>query len=110
MADHDNHGGAFFFSSAHGHNILIFFGIMNYSIGATKIRFSLKKLQVVRFIDTDLPQIANGNFSAANVKLTGQALSLITSKMGDVAMDLADSTDTVNKLWLRLHSQYHEKR
>lgn len=110
MADYANHGGAFFSSSAHGYNILIFLGIKNYSIGTTKMHFSLKALQAIRFIEADPLQIANGNFSAANVKLTRQTLSLITSKMGDVAIDLADVADTIKELWLKLHSQYHEKR
>lgn len=33
----------------------------------------------------------------------------MTSKMGDAAMDLATSAETVKELWLRLLTQYHEK-
>ena len=66
-------------------------------------------LQAVGLIEADSPQTANGTFPAANVKLTGQALSLMTSKIGDAAMDLAGGADTVKELQSRLHSQYHEK-
>ena len=34
----------------------------------------------------------------------------MTSKMGDVAIDLADGADKVKELWSRLHFQYHKKR
>lgn len=37
-----------------------------------------------------------------NVKLTGQALSLMTSEMGDAAMDIVTGADTVKELWSRL--------
>lgn len=73
------------------------------------MRFFLAGLQAVGLIDTDPSRIANGGFSAANVRLTGQALSLITSKMSDVVMDLASGADIVKELWFRLYSQYHEK-
>lgn len=105
MADYDDHAGASSTSSAHGRNIPILLGIENYSIWATRMRFSLGRLQAVGLIDADPPRIGNGGFSAANVRLTGQVLSLITSKMGDVAMDLAGK-----ELWSRALAQYYEKR
>lgn len=74
------------------------------------MRFFLGGLQAVGLIDADPPRAANGNSSAANVRLTGQALSLMISKMGDAAMDLAGGADTVKVLWSRLLAQYHEKR
>lgn len=108
MADHDEHEGASYSSFALGYNIPNFLGIENYSICATRMRFPLGGLQAVGLIEADPPRTANrnGNFSAANVKLTGQALSLMTSKMGDAAMGLAGSSDTVKELWSRLNSQY----
>lgn len=109
MADYDDHAGVFSTSSVHGHNIPIFLGIENYSIWATRMRFSLGGLQAVGLIDADPPRIGNGGFSTANVRLTGQALSLMTSKMDDATMDLAGGTETVKKLWSRLYAQYHEK-
>lgn len=81
MADQDNHGKASSSSSsAHGHNILILFGIEDYSIWATRMRFSLGGLQAVGLIDADPPQTTNGNFSLTNVRLTGQALSLMNQQ------------------------------
>lgn len=61
------------------------------------------------FFEADPPQSVNRNFTAANVKLTGQALSLMTSKMGDAAIHLADGAETVKELWSRLYLQYHKK-
>ena len=110
MADYDDHAGVSSTSSAHGHNIPILLGIENYSIWATRMRFSLDRLKAVGPIDADPPRIGNGSFSEANVRFTGQALSLITSKMSDAAMDLAGGAETVKELWSRLYSQYHEKR
>ncbi len=81
-----------------GHNIPILLRIENESIWETRMRFSLGGLQAVGLINADPPRIANGSFYAANVKLTGQALSLMTSKMGDVAMDLAGAAETVKEL------------
>lgn len=103
ITDHNEYGEAFFSLSIHGHNIPILFGIENYSIWATKIHFSLGGFQAVRFIEADSPQNANKNFLVANVKLTRQALSLIISKIGDMAMDLVGSVDTIKELWSRLH-------
>lgn len=72
--------------------------------------FSLGGLQAgLGLIEADPPRTVNGNFSAANVKLTGEALSFMTSKMGDAAMDLADGAETVKELLSRLYLQYHEK-
>lgn len=73
------------------------------------MRFSLGGLQALSLIYTDPPRLVTGNFSAANIKLTGQALSLMTSKMGDAAIDLATGAKTVKELWSRLLTQYHEK-
>ena len=98
MADYDDHAGVLSTSSAHGHNIPILLGIENYSIWATRMRFSLGGLQAVGLIDADPLRIGNGGFFAANVKLTGQGLSLMTSKIGDAAMDLAGGTKTVKEL------------
>lgn len=56
-------------------------------------------LWVLSLIDTDLLRLVTENFSAANIQFTGQALSFITSKMGDVAMDLAIGTKTMKELW-----------
>ena len=33
----------------------------------------------------------------------------MTSKMGDVAMDLAGAAETVKEWWSKLYAQYHEK-
>ena len=71
MADYDDHKGAFSSFFTHGHNISIFFGIENYFIWAIKMRFSLGGLQAIGLIKADLLRNTNGNFSAANVKLTG---------------------------------------
>ena len=88
MADYEEHPGTSSLSSS-------LLGIENYSIWATRMRFSLGDLQALGLIEADSPRTVNGNFSAPNVKLTGQALSLMTSKMGDATMDLADGADTV---------------
>lgn len=109
MADHEEHPGTSSSSSGHGHNIPILLDIENYSIWATRMRFSLGGLQAFGLIEADPPRTVNGIFSVPNVKLTGQALSLMTSKMGDAAIDLTDGADTVKELWSRLYSQYHEK-
>ncbi len=104
MADYDDHAGVSSTSSAHGHNIHILLGIENYSIRAIRMRFSLGGLQAVGQIDADPPRIGNRGFSPANVRVTGQALSLITSKKGDAAMDLAGGAKTVKELWSRLYA------
>ncbi len=74
------------------------------------MRFSLGGFKAIRLINADLPRIGNESFSTANVRLIGQALSLMTSKMGDAAMDLAGAGETVKELWSRLYAQYHKKR
>lgn len=109
MADHKEHQGTSSSSSSYGHNIPILLGIENYSIWATRMRFSLGGLQALGLIKANPPQTINGNFSAANVKLTGQALFLMTSKMGNATIDFVNVTDTVKKLWFRLYLQYYEK-
>lgn len=109
MADYDDYKRVSFSSSTHSHNILILFGIENYSIWVIRMRFSFGNLQAVRLIKADPPRAANRSFLIASVKLTGQTLSLMTSKIGDTTMDLAGGADTVKELWSRLHSQYHEK-
>lgn len=89
MADYDKYPGTSS-SSGHDHNIPLLLGIENYSICATRMRVSLNGLQaLLALIDADPPRVAAENFSAANFKLMGQALSLMTSKMGDAAIDLA---------------------
>lgn len=98
MADHKEHPGTSSSSSGHGHNIPTLLGIENYSIWASRMRFSHGGLQALGLIEADPPRTVNGNFSAPNVKLTGQALSLMTSKMGDAAMDLTDGADTIKEL------------
>lgn len=62
------------------------------------MRFFLGGLQALSFNDTDPSRLVIGNFLAANIKLTSQALSLMTSKMGDIVMDLAIGAETVKKL------------
>ncbi len=109
MADYDDRAGVSSTSSAHGHNIPILLEIENYSIWATRMRFSLGGLQAVGLIDADQPRISNRGFSTANVRLTGQALSLMTSKINDAAMDLAGGAETGKELWSRLYAKYHEK-
>lgn len=109
MVDLEENLGTSSSSTIYGHNISVLLVIENYSIWATRIRFSLGDLQALALIETDPPQIANGNFSAANVNLTGQALSLMTSKMGDAAIDLVNGAETVKELWSRLYLQYHKK-
>ena len=74
------------------------------------MQFSLGSLQAVGLIDTDPPRIDNRSFTTANIKLTEQALSLMTSKIGDAAIDLAGGAETVKELWSRLYTRYHEKR
>lgn len=98
MANNEDYPGASSSSSGHGHNIPILLGIENYSIWATRMRFPLGGLQALALAETDPSRTVNGNFSAPNVKLTGQALSLMTSKMGDAAMDVVDSADTFKEL------------
>ena len=73
------------------------------------MRFSLGGLQAVGLIDADPPRIGNGGFLTRNVRLTGQALSLITSNMGDAAMVVPGGAKTVKELWSRFYAQYHEK-
>lgn len=109
MADYDKHPGTSS-SSGHDYNIPILLGIENYSIWATRMRSSLGGFQALALIGADPPRVANGNFSAANVKLMGQALSLMTNKMGDAAIDLATGANMVKELWSRLLTQYHERR
>lgn len=101
MADYDEHPGTSS-SSRHAHIIPILLDIEKYSIWATRMRFSLRGLQALALVDANPPRVANGNFSAANVKLTGQALSLMTSEMGDAAMGIVTGTDTIKELWSRL--------
>lgn len=98
MAEYDDHAGVSSTSSTHGHNISILLEIENYSIWATRMRFSLGGLQAIELIDADLPRIGNGGFSAANVRLIGQALLLMTSKMGDATMDLTGDAETIKEL------------
>lgn len=95
-------------SFTHGQNIPIL-GIENYYMWATRMRFSFCDLQVLVLKDADPPRLAVEKFSAANIKLTGQAMSLITSKMVDAAMDLTSGAERVEELWSRLLAQYHEK-
>ena len=110
MADYDKYPGTSY-SSGHDHNIPLLLGIENYSICATRMRVSLNGLQaLLALIDADPPRVAAENFSAANFKLMGQALSLMTSKMGDAAIDLATGANMFKELWSRLLAQYHEKR
>lgn len=59
------------------------------------MRVSLNGLQALALIDADPPRVAAENFSAANFKLMGQALSLMTSEMGDAAIDLATGANMV---------------
>lgn len=109
MADYEDPPNTFFSFTIHGQNIPIFLGIENYSIWAFRMRFFLGVLQALSSIDTDPPRLVTENFLAANIKLTGQALFLMTSKMGDAVMDLATGIETMKKLWLRLLTQYHKK-
>lgn len=48
-------------------------------------------------IETD-PLTANSYFLASIVRLTGQALSLMTSKMDDAVIDLTNGAKTDEKL------------
>lgn len=64
------------------------------------MRFSLESLQALPLIEKNPPRIANGNFSAVNVRLMGQALFLMTIKMGDAVIDLANSAETIKKFGL----------
>lgn len=77
------------------------------------MRFSPGGLQALGLIETGLPRNADGNFPAPTAKLTGQALYLMTSMVGDTDMDLTDGFDTVKEvkeLWSWLsYSQYHVK-
>ena len=98
MADYDDHAGVLSTFFAYGDNILILLKIENYSIWATRMQFSLGGLQAIGLIDTDPPRIGNRDFFAANVKLTGQALSLMTSKIGDAAIDFVGGAETVKEL------------
>lgn len=76
----------------------------------TRMRFSLGGLQALGLIETVLPRIADGNFSAPTAKLTGQAWYLMTSMMGDTDRDRTDGVDTVKELWPWLsYSQYYVK-
>ncbi len=56
------------------------------------------------------PLTANGYFLAAIVRLMGQALSLMISKIDDTAIDLANGAKIDKKLWSRLYLQHHKKR
>lgn len=60
--------------------------------------FSIGGLQALALIETDLSRTTNGNFSTANVRLTGQALSLMTSKIRDATMNLVNKAEIVKKL------------
>lgn len=62
----------------------------------TRMRFSLGGLQALGLIETDPPQTADGNLSAPQAKLTGQALYLMASMMGDSDMDLTNGIDAIN--------------
>lgn len=85
-------------------------GVEYHSSFNTRMPFSLGGLQALGLIETDLPRTADGNFSAPKAKLTGQALYLMTSMMGDTDMDLTDGVDTVKELWSWLsYSHYHVK-
>ena len=110
MVDYDDQAGVSSTSSAHGHNIPILLEIENYSIWKTRMRFFLGGLKAVRLFDADPPRINNGGFSSANVRLTRQTLSLMTIKMGDVAIDFAGGAGTVKEFWSRLYTQYHIKK
>lgn len=74
------------------------------------MRFSRGELQAVGLINADPPRIGNGGFIAANVKLTGQALSPMMSKIGNAAIDFASGAKIVKELWSQLYAQYYKKR
>lgn len=88
MADYKDLPNTSSSSTTQGQNISILLGIENYSIWASRMHFSLGGLQALSLIDTDPPRLVTGNFSAANIKLTGQVLSLMKNKMKDATMDL----------------------
>lgn len=60
--------------------------------------FSIGGLQALALIETDLSRTTNGNFSTTNVRLMGQALSLMISKIWNAAMNLVNKAETVKKL------------
>lgn len=49
------------------------------------------------------------NFSAINIKLTNEVLSLVLSKIKDTIIDLATNVKTIKKFCLKLLIQYHKK-
>lgn len=62
------------------------------------MQFFQSGLQIVELIDSNPPQLNNGGFSAANVKLTRPALFFIIIKIGDIVINFASDAETVKKL------------
>ena len=91
------------YSGAFGHRKL-------FHLGDPHAIFSGRSIDFATYRDIPSPGLPVViSFSTANVKLAGQAFSLMTSKMGDAAMDLADGAETVKELWSCLCLQYHDK-
>ena len=110
MADLEENLGTSSLFTSYGHNIPMPLDIKNYSIWIIYMCFSLDGLKALPLIEADLPLSIKDNFFAVNVKFTGQALSLITSKIGNATMDLGNRAKTVKKLWSYLYLQYYKKK